>query len=73
MAQVVDVLRGARAAFGEFAVQHLKVSEGYYEDGVLTVEAVDACARYLIENKVLSREELDLALERMQIRGVAVC
>ena len=72
MARVVDVLRGARAVFGKFAEQHLKISEGYYEDGVMTVQAVDACARYLIENKVLSRVEMDLELERMQIRGVAV-
>ena len=72
MAQVVDVLRGARAAFGELAVQYLEIPENFYRDGVMTARAVDEAARYLIENKVLSRVEMDLALERMQIRGVAV-
>lgn len=72
MAAVVDVLGTARAAFGKFAEQYLEIPDAFYEDGVMTAVAVDAVARYLIENKVLSRVELDLALERMQIRGVTV-
>ena len=72
MAQVVDVMRVARAAFGKFAEQYLEIPDAFYEDGVMPAQAVDAVARYLIENKVLSRVELDLALERMQMVGVAV-
>ena len=70
MARVVDVLGAARAAFGRFAEQYLEIPDAFYRDGVMTAKAVDAVARYLIENKVLSRVELDLALERMQIVGV---
>lgn len=72
MAKVVDVLRAARVAFGRFAEEYLEIPETFYKDGVMTAGAVDAVARYLIENKVLSRVEMDLALERMQIRGVTV-
>ena len=71
MARVVDVLGAARAAFGKFAEQYLEIPDNFYRDGVMPAVAVDAVARYLIENKVLSRVELDLALERMQIVGVA--
>ena len=72
MARVVDVLGAARAAFGKFAEQYLEIPDAFYKDGVMPAAAVDAVARYLIENKVLSRVELDLALERMQMVGVAV-
>lgn len=72
MARVVDVLGAARTAFGKFAEQYLEIPDAFYEDGVMPAAAVDAVARYLIENKVLSRVELDLALERMQMVGVAV-
>lgn len=72
MARVVDVLRAARAAFGGFAAQYLEIPESFYRDGVMPAWAVDEAARYLIENKVFSRVEMDLALERLQIKGVAV-
>ena len=72
MARVVDVLGAARAAFGKFAEQYLEIPENFYRAGVMPAQAVDAVTRYLIENNVLSRVELDIALERMQIRGVAV-
>lgn len=72
MAQVVDVLGAARAAFGKFAEQYLEIPDNFYRAGVMPTQAVDAVARYLIENKVFSRVELDLALERMQIVGVTV-
>ena len=72
MAQVVDVLRAARAAFGEYAERYLEIPETFYKDGVMPASAVDAVARYLIENKMISKVELDIVLDRAGIKGVAV-
>ena len=72
MARVVDVLGAARAAFGKFAEQYLEIPDNFYRAGVMPAQAVDAAARYLIENKVFSRAELDLELDRAGIKGVAV-
>lgn len=72
MAQVVDVMREARAAFGKFAEQYLEIPDNFYRAGVMPAQAADAVARYLVESGVLSRVEIDLALERMKIVGVVV-
>ena len=72
MAVVVDVMREARVAFDAFARGYLEIPDEFYRDGVMPAEAVDVAAKYLIEHGALSRDELDLALERLGISGVAV-
>ena len=72
MAVVVDVMREARVAFAAFARRYLEIPDEFYRDGVMPAKAVDVAAKYLIECGALSKVELDLALERLGISGVAV-
>ena len=70
MAAIVDVLREARGRFTAWAVESVSIPPQYLVSGTVRGECVDEIVRFLIENKIFTKPEIEIIAKRRGFLGV---
>ena len=70
MAVVVDVLREARERFTLWVSEYVSIPPQYLVSGVVRGNRVDEIVRFLVDNKVFTKAEIELIAARRGFSGV---
>ncbi len=70
VAVIVDVMREARGRFTAWAEGYVGIPPQYLKDGVVRGDRADEIIRFFVENKILTKREIEIIAKRRGFLGV---
>lgn len=70
VAVIVDVMREARGRFTAWAEEYVDIPPQYLKDGVVRGDRADEIIRFLVENKVFTKPDIEIIAKRRGFLGV---